>query len=241
MVDAKQMSVKSLFSEGFFYMKQNLKTMMIFSFVHILLLIIGFKIIGSWHKSLFLLWMVLYYLYGYFFFRFYFNRKPYLLTSKIFGTLAPSTRMLAIALSLLTVIFVLPIAPFFLKIDSPWIVSYANFFIEYIEDGKKLDIVPAVALILFSPIIFYRPMMAWIASVIGRSGLLRTAFKRTEGNYWQMLIIMIIFNTILVWLKFIGEILGIDWWLLIVFGSPLIVYFNVILAKTYELFFLDIE
>lgn len=241
MVDTKQMSVKSLLSEGFLYMKQNLKIMMTFSFVNIILFIIAFKVIGSWHKSIFLFWMIFYYLFCYFFFRFYFNRKPYLFTSKIFGTLAPSTKILAIMLLLLTVIIVLPLVPLFLRIDSPWVVSYANFFVKHIEDRQSLDIVTLVVLSLFSPIIFYRPMMAWIASVIGRSGLLRTAFSRTEGNYWQMMIIMIIFNTALVWLKFIGDILGVDLWLFIIFGSPLIVYFNVIFAKTYELFFLDIE
>lgn len=38
-----------------------------------------------------------------------------------------------------------------------------------------------------------------------------------------------------------GQVLGIGSWLSIVVGSPLVIYFNVVLAETYDYFFLEIE
>jgi len=98
-----------------------------------------------------------------------------------------------------------------------------------------------VIVIVVSPFIFYRPMMAWLSSVLGRSSQFRTAFARTRGNYWNMVAIGTVFNLTLALLGFTGREIGVGSWLLTIVGSPLVIYFNVLLAKIYEHFFLEID
>lgn len=84
-------------------------------------------------------------------------------------------------------------------------------------------------------------MMAWISSLIGRSGSLKSAFARTKGNYWRMTFLAALFELLFAGLEAGGQALGIGSWLSIVAGSPLVIYFNVVLAETYDYFFLEIE
>ena len=94
-------------------------------------------------------------------------------------------------------------------------------------------------LLLVSPLILYRPFMAWISSVIGRSGLLKTAFAKTEGNYWRFVAMAAIFNAAFVVFEGLDEMFDLPAAAPMVIYAPLLVYFNAAIAKTYEFFFLD--
>ena len=94
-------------------------------------------------------------------------------------------------------------------------------------------------LLLVSPLILYRPFMAWISSLIGRSGLLKTAFAKTEGNYWRFVAMAAIFNVVFVVFEGLDEIFDLPDAILMLVYAPLLVYVNVATAKTYEFFFLD--
>ena len=94
-------------------------------------------------------------------------------------------------------------------------------------------------LLLVSPLILYRPFMAWISSVIGRSGLLKTAFAKTEGNYWRFVAMAAIFNAAFVVFEGLDEMFDLPAAAPMVIYAPLLVYFNTAIAKTYEFFFLD--
>ena len=81
--------------------------------------------------------------------------------------------------------------------------------------------------------------MAWISSVIGRSGQLKTAFARTEGNYWRFVVMGIVFNAIFIVFEYLNRIIDVPQVLEMLVYAPLLVYFNVVIAKAYEFFFLD--
>lgn len=240
MADVKKIPLRKIFADSLDYCLKNWHETSLFSIANMIFLIIGFKIINAWHDFMFLLWLVPYYMFWYAFFRFYFGRKPYVMTKKIFGTLLPSTRILGLLLVFVTILIVLPLViPF--VCTGAWVETYVENLQKYIEDTQLINTVTTVILSVFSPIIFYRPMMAWIGSVIGRSSQMSTAYSRTKGNYWEFLLITVIFNLAFIGLDIAGEGLNLENWLAIFIGSPVVVYMNVFLAKTYEYFFMEID
>lgn len=241
MTDIKIISLRELFGESFDYMLVNWRNMAIFSIVHMLFGVAGFFWINGWRNVFFLPWLVTYYLFWCFFFRFYFKRKPYLMTVKLFYTLVPSTRMLAMTFVVVTALLFLPMLPLFFGIGSEWAYTYNDYLQRYMEDSRVVDMVTWGIIILTAPLVFFRPMMAWISSLIGRSGSMKSAFLKTRGNYWKMAFLMALFQSLIAGLEFGGRLLGLGSSLLIVVGSVLVIYLNVILAKTYDYFFLEIE
>ncbi len=241
MADIKTIPLNLLLRDSVFYMWQNKLHMSCFAIVHALLMYIGFDAIDGWHDAFFLPWLLVYYLFWCFFFRFYFGRRPYLLTSKLFDTFVPSTKMLALTLLAITILLALPLIPPFLGIGTTWAMKYSFYLQHYMEDSKVVDTITICIILLISPFVFYRPMMAWIGSLLGRSGSFKTAFCRTKGNYWQMMFITIVFEVLLALLAQADEYCHMYNIFTIVFGTPVILLFNVLLAKTYDYFFREIE
>ncbi len=241
MADIKEISLKGLLAESFSYMRENCRAMMLFTLLHIVFLVAGFELTDGWADVFFLPWLVAYYLFWCFFFRFYFKRKPYLATWKLVDTLVPSTKILVLTFVVVTALLMLPLIPPFFGVGSPWAETYDIYLQRYMEDSRVVDAVTVVILTLTAPFVFYRPMMAWISSLIGRSGSLKSAFAKTKGNYWQMTFLAASFEILFVALEVAGQTLGIGNWLSIIAGSPLVIGFNVILAKTYDYFYLELE
>ncbi len=242
MDNIKSMSITKIMAQSYDYVITNFVQFIIFSMVHIVFSIIGLVFLGGFGDVLFLPWVLVYYLYWCFFYRFYFNKKPYVFSKNIFDSFVPSTKILAIAFVVLTGLLVLPmIPPFFAKDGAEWAYKYMYYLNLFMEDTKVLDIITMFILVFVFPFIVYRPMMAWIASLLGRSGLMRSAYFKTRGNYWKMVLLGAWFVLIMAFLKFVGEFVGVDDGLVIVVGSFFTVYLNVILAKMYEYFFLDID
>ena len=126
------------------------------------------------------------------------------------------------------------VLPFLLPVEM--VDAYTNFLRKYLNE---LDWVMLLILLLISPLILYRPFMAWISSVIGRSGQLKTAFARTEGNYWRFVAMGIVFNAIFIVFEYLNRIIEVPQILMMLVYAPLLVYFNVVIAKAYEFFFLE--
>ncbi len=241
MIDTKNISLKRLFVNSWRYCLRKRHELALFSIVNALFMIVGFKILDSWHDKLFLLWLVPYYVFWCYFFRFYFERKPYMLTVKLFDTLLPSTRILLFTLLVMLVLMAIPLLIPIIYRDAPWVEKYLEHLQRYTESGTIFDLGMILILTLIAPLIFYRPMMSWIGSVIGRSGKLSTAFLRTKGNYRQFVVLAFIFNFIYIFFEFVDEKLGCAGWLFLFCSSFVTVLMNVVLAKTYESFFLEIE
>jgi len=241
MAENNTISLKRLFINSIKYGLRKWHELSLFTVVHILLLIVGFKFINGWHDKLFLLWIVPYYMFWCFFFRFYFDRKPYVMTTMIFDTLLPSTRILVLSMLITILIVSVPFLIPFIGINSPWVDSYVDHLQKYTEDTATINIVATIIMTIISPFIFYRPMMAWIGSLIGRSGLLSTAFARTKGNYWQFMTITVVFSLLSLLVEVLDNALSMRSWLIIFLDSAIVVFLNVVIAKTYEYFFLEIE
>ena len=208
----KTFPVAETFLASWRYCRENRRHIAVFTLVNWLLLLLGFKFMGGTGNILFIFWCVLYYLFSCFFFRFYYNRRPYLLTHKIFDSLVPSTKIL-----------------------------FLTLIQEYMDENKLYDMGLALVLLLVSPIIFFRPMMAWISSVIGRSGSLRNAWRRTKGNYLRFLAVVFLFIAAAYLVQEADVLSRADSWLAWTLLAPLIIYCNVFLAKSFDFFFLDLD
>lgn len=252
----KKLPVRRILEISVEYVRNNLKTMMAFTLANFFLLVLGIEIIRPLAAFLlpqvsvggigvdlignvaFLLWSAGFYIFWCFFFRFYYDRHPYLMFRKIFDSLVPSTKILFMTFLFVTILAVLPYAPLFMGMPLDKADEYMHF-LDSIPDLKMLDFFLTFILILVSPLIFYRPFMAWISAVIGRSGLLKTALLKTRGNYWNFVAIMALFNVPVLLLEQLTKLISggdfIFWFLV----SPLIVLFNVVIAKSYDFFFLD--
>ena len=163
------------------------------------------------------------------------------MTKKIFDTLLPSTRILVLSLVIIILLAFIPLAIPFVSGNSPWVDSYIDHLQKYIDDTQTMSVVIAVIMMIISPFIFFRPMMAWIGSLIGRSSRISTAFTRTKGNYLQFLSLAIIFISLDVLIEYIDYKFSFGKWLIMFFGSFLAIIMNVVLAKAYEYFFLEID
>ena len=164
----KTFPVAETFLASWRYCRENRRHIAVFTLVNWLLLLLGFKFMGGTGNILFIFWCVLYYLFSCFFFRFYYNRRPYLLTHKIFDSFAPSTKILFLTLALATLLAYLPFAPLFLGFPAEMMEDYAVGFIqEYMDENKLYDMGLALVLLLVSPIIFFRRRLAWIKRIYG--------------------------------------------------------------------------
>ncbi len=254
--NVKKLPVRRIFDLSLEYVSDNRRNMLRFVLANFLLLVLGLEIIRPLSRFLppmftvegvgidvignilFLLWSIGFYIFWCFFFRFYYNRHPYLLLKKIAESLIPSTKILVTLLIFATIISVLPYMPPFMGMP----LEMADSYLQFLENMQKIQLSDAFLTIfvtLVAPFLLYRPFMAWISAVIGRSGLIKTAMQKTRGNYWEFVLIIAMFNVtyaVLDKVVFSLHLPGVVLWF---FASPLIVFFNVVVAKSYDFFFLD--
>ena len=157
----KTFPVAETFLASWRYCRENRRHIAVFTLVNWLLLLLGFKFMGGTGNILFIFWCVLYYLFSCFFFRFYYNRRPYLLTHKIFDSLVPSTKILFLTLALATLLAYLPFAPLFLGFPAEMMEDYAVGFIqEYMDENKLYDM--GLALVLLGFLVLARAVIVHV-------------------------------------------------------------------------------
>lgn len=88
----KKLPLLKILNVSLDYCLENFKAVAGFSAVNLLFLLVTLRLPGGYGNPLFLIWLVFYYVFWCFFFRFYFNRRPYLMFRKIFDSLVPSTK-----------------------------------------------------------------------------------------------------------------------------------------------------
>ena len=233
--NVKKLPLADIFKQSYDYCRQNFKFAGVFALVNFFLLLLGFY---TWSTLLFLPVAVLGYILWSVFFRFYFDKKPYFQIKPLFQSLVPSTKILVVSFLIIFVLMSLPFLPPFIGLPPEYADAYARFLHLYMEETDVLDLALNLIFILISPLILYRPFFAWIAALLGRSGSLRMAWGKTRGNYWQFVMLVIIFNSAFLLIGNVFSILPGGKFFEFLLRSPLFVYFNVVLAKAYEFFFL---
>ena len=199
---------------------------------------IGALALFSWKHILFWpIMLAVYVLWG-MYFRFYFNRRPYFDYKVLFNSLVPSTKIVVLTVVIGTILIVLPILPLFISNSPEFIDEYTLFLQGDVENQGMLFLIANALFMLMSPVLAYRPFLAWISSLVGRSGSLRMAWKKTKGNYFEFLFIALITNLSIAFVRWLVMYLGGNDYITMLFVAPVFIYFNVLSAKTYEFFFL---
>ena len=216
------------------------KLLMVFVILNLIFSLVLIAGLGGVGTLWFLVWGAGYYLFNFIFFRWYFKRKPYLLTWKFFDTLLPAVKVLFVVMLGLTLLAYLPYFPLLFGGTSETLKNVLTMFIgDFMGDSNAYNFMISLILLLMAPIIIYRPLLAWVASVIGRSGSFRNIFKHTSGFYKLFLKVMILFYVVG------GVLWGVDVFfslhgILFAIGvAPLSIWFNLFLANTYEVLMLD--
>lgn len=237
----KKFNVLDILASGYEYCARNFQPISLFMLGHMVFLFI-FEAIDKWRSPVFIPWVALYYVYNVFFYRFYFKKKPYFELKSTGKSLIPSTKIIFITVLLLFLLLVLPfmVIPFFTP-DPELLDQYLNILDAGIDKSKTFDLLTNIIMIFISPFILYRPFLAWIASLLGRSPLLKTAFQKTRGNYWNFVCLSFIMNLPYMMFSQAEFYFDINNYLAWFLAAILITYFNVIMCKCYDLFYLDNE
>lgn len=233
--DIKKLPLTEVLSDSWRYCISHGKAAFILT---VIVYVVGALALFSWKHILFWpIMLVIYILWG-MYFRFYFNRRPYFDYKVLFNSLVPSTKIVVLSVVIGTLLIMLPILPLFVSSSPEFLNRYTLFLQGDVEHRGMLVLIANVLFMLMSPMLAYRPFLAWISSLIGRSGSLRFAWKKTKGNYFEFLLIALITNLSIAFVRWLVMYLGGNDYITLLFVAPVFIYFNVLSAKAYEFFFL---
>ncbi|MBE6468219.1 MAG: hypothetical protein E7004_06500 [Alphaproteobacteria bacterium] len=233
--DIKKLPLKEVLTDTWKHCLQHKKIALILTAI---VYAVGALALFSWKHILFWpIMLAVYVLWG-MYFRFYFDRKPYFDFKVLFNSLVPSTKIVVLTVVIGTILIMLPILPLFISTSPEFIDEYTLFLQGDVEKQGMLILIANVLFMLMSPFLAYRPFLAWISSLIGRSGSLRFAWKRTKGNYLEFLLIALITNLSIAFVRWLVMYLGGNDYITMLFVAPVFIYFNVLSAKAYEFFFI---
>ncbi len=234
----KKLPLALIMRESWQYCNHNVKAVSLFV---VLNYIVCAAVFYTW-KTVWL-WPVLILMYVLWsgFFRYYFGRRPYLQAGSLFSSLVPSTKIVVLTVVVVSVFLLLPFGILFIPYLPPrFMEAYTAFLQTNMQNGnEELNAAANVVAVLFSPLIFYRPMLAWIATLLGRSGSLKFAWSKTRRNYWEFLLLAVVIDLSMTFIYKGVLLTGGNVCAALIPLSVLIVYFNVVLAKLYEFFFLE--
>ena len=229
------LSVSEIFCGGAADLRDNLSAMLTFSVINYMFLVAGISCRSTW---LFLPLTAVYYLFWSYFFRFYFNKKPYLQLRPLLNSLMPSSKILFISVLVVVAVSALPFLPLLLvyigiEIDTGRLAAFLKELIE--SPLMNLGVVLLFTLLL--PQVLLRPFMAWISALLGRNRTLRYAWSRTKGNYLPFLQTAFIMNLSGLLVEAFGRLNEAAGVLSLLLLSVLMVYFNIVIARIYNFFF----
>lgn len=240
----KQISLKKVFGGAGIYLQHNWFVMSVFALLNYLLTIIGFYGLGGREHPLFLPLMIVIYLFWGCFFRYYFQKRPYFLFKPFVRSLVPSIKVVFVTVVVVWGFLMLPYIPLLLGILSEtqvmkFVDGYLFFLQKYMQDSHLLDIGLNLVLVLIMPQILYRPMLAWVAALMGRRGSLRIAWAKTKGNYRQFVAMALLMNIPVVMLSYMAELSPVFKGVSLFVLSGLLLYYNLVIAQVYDFFYRD--
>ena len=226
----QKITFKQIVGDAIEYWNKHRFVMIGASFILLLFLEIGFCLLGGWSNPFFLLWGILFYLFWFAFYRFMFERQPYLICGRLWESLIPATKIFMLAFMLATLLLLLPYAPYAMNVPVEVKENYELFQKRYMQDGDAYDLVLNVIFVFMAPQIILRPFMAWINAVIGRSWSIMSAWNRTQGSYFVLFVVTFLINVFYLVFSFLGSV-GLPLYVVWVLAAPLILFVNVLIAR----------
>lgn len=240
-----KLELKHLLVDTFAYIAENKQFMLCVAVVNMVFMLF-LKSLGGIANPFSILWAVAYYLFWCWFYRYYYDLRPYVFSRVIFGSLSPSTKALVLMFLVTICIIFMPMIPLFLGFND----VYLNFYEQYasaVENlsspkdiGTSLLEISVICLILsfMAPAMICKPYLAWISSLRGTNASFKKAGDRIKGNYGTFVVIsaMLLFPEAL--FDRLDTIFGLQNWLSYMGGTLIFVFTNIIFAKIYDFFYL---
>ncbi len=200
---------------------------------------------GGIQNPLFVVWIITYYIFWCFFYRYYYGLRPYFLNKVMLGSLVPSTKAMVILAALMFGIALLPMVPLFLGFDDVYMDIYERYLQPETGEmtaGDRFSISDIIliygAMTLMAPVLICKPYLAWIASLRGQNASFRKIGDKTKGNYWQFVMI----SALLLYPEALAAQLDRYWhlhnWFDYTCSTIIFIYTNIIFAKIYDFFYL---
>ena len=241
-----EMSAKQILSETNAYIKANPRFILCVAVLNMVFMLLLKVIPGGISNPLCLIWIVAYYIFWCFFYRYYYGLQPYFQSNSIYKSLAPSSKAMALMLLVVMIMAFLPVLPIFLGFNEKYLDFYERYMasLEGMSTGGEWslswgDIMVGFGIIcLLSPFLLCKPYLAWISALRGRSASFRNVGDRTKGNYWTFVCI----SALLLYPEAIAMQLDKIWnlqnWLDYSVGTIIFIYSNIVFAKIYDWFYL---
>lgn len=238
--------VGELLRETQAYIRSNFRFALCIFAVNMVYMLCFKTLEGGISNPLSIFWIISYYIFWCFFYRYYYNIRPYFDGKSVFGSLAPSAKALVILFLLAIIIILLPMLPLFLGFDNLYMDIYENYLSAFGAMSSNGDASASLSsvlvaygiLALVSPVLICKPYLAWISSLRGMNASFKKVQDRTKGNYWPFVIIsaMLLFPEAVA--AHFDKIWNCQSWLDYTVSTIIFVYTNIIFAKIYDMFYL---
>lgn len=240
------LNVREIFRDTGRYMIQNPQFIICLFVVNMVFMLIIKSIPGGISNPFSIMWFIAYYLYWCFFYRYYYQLRPYLLSKAIFSSLNPSGK--AVLLIFLIGVFVafLPMLPLLFGFNDVYLDIYERYLKSYdgISTANEIKmslgdalIVYSIAVLLLPPFIC-KPYLAWISSLRGMNASFSKVQQKSHGNYWKFVAISAVLIYPDAFGTYLDQTLNCHGWLEYTFNTMVFVFTNIVFAKIYDFFYI---
>ena len=133
------------------YFKSKPLAMIVFSLLNYISVILG---VYTWRTAAFFIVLIFAYALWCYFFRFYFNKTPYIELKSMTASLSPSTKILVLSFVIMTILILFPFILPFLGLGD------TDYYMHLLNDQELLNAAVGVIGIFLAPFIFFRPFFA---------------------------------------------------------------------------------
>ena len=240
-----KLKIYPLLKDCFAYFLSNKQFVLCVAVVNMVYMLV-LKSLGGIANPFSILWVIAYYLFWCWFYRYYYHLKPYIMDKAVLGSLSPSTKALVMMFLVTVCIIFLPMIPLFLGFNDIYLNFYEQYTMAVESFSTPKDVWASFAdivsicfiLALLAPILICKPYLAWISSLRGTNSSFKKAGDRMKGNYWTFVLIsaLLLFPEALI--DRVDAVFGLQSWLSYMGGTLIFVITNIIFAKIYDFFYL---
>lgn len=241
-----RMSVAEILAESNRYIKENLTFVLCVFAVNMVFMLFFKTLEGGISNPLSIIWLISYYIFWCFFYRYYYHLRPYFGSKTMLESLSPSAKALVILFLLAITVAFLPMLPLFLGFDDVYLDIYEKYLSTF--DGMSTKGVVGVSIwqvltaycviCLVAPVLICKPYLAWISSLRGKNASFNKVKDRVKGNYLQFVAVSVILLFPEALSAWFDKMWHCQDWLHYTVSTIIFVYTNIIFAKIYDLFYL---
>lgn len=235
----KQIPLKTVFQSAYIYMRRHAMPIRLFIGINFVFLAAFRFIAGGFSNPWSMLWLLGYYMFWCAFFRYRFERRPYLTARVVFGSMIPSTKIFFITFVAAFLLVILPYLPLLMGFTDKYLAFFEKYMLVLQNvDADFLNVcIFTFVLLLISPFIICRPFFAWMASLQDMEAFMSKAFEKTRGNYGRFVQLMMLLNVPCVVVFELDKLLGCRGWFTVGFYAIFFVYFNLVFAELDDFFY----